>query len=538
MEELTAALATSFSVTRELNTTAAEHPRFSQYKLKLSPSERQEARRRKILEIQKNRRFDFSNHARNLTEGVWDKPQDEQKVEDEEVVEEDMEVQTSLHKPGRYYKDQLMYSEWLVEVPQDLEKEWLLVVCPTGKRRLVIAAKGQTTAYSKGGFKCMTFPSCLPGGNRGQGGREYMGSTILDCLYCEKNKTYYVLDMMYWKNMPIYDSETEFRFYWMHEKLQEIEMVSVARKTNPYRFVPLPSFPCTAVNISNAISYANFDIDGLLFYHKRTHYTFGSTPLVVWLKMYMVPDVLNIAVPYKEVAKAPQNYTNYAKHLDNVKNQTYGSPPEKPRPQSAQRGRGRGRGGGRGRGDGQGSSRNDKSMDACETVEDNSAATTSLNFGSPDVKTPQTERGIIQMPKAFDFGAASTSPFELSSPGTLPLSVPVTETEAAVEGNSSNSAETTSQGMEMSADSGQPAGQEDSERKTSSKKSKIGSEGGTIAEWMWGIVSEQDRAMGVQNRVPCGINLCYKHCLSERNWISWTEVDVCNPGVFEWMWSE
>ena len=37
-------------------------------------------------------------------------------------------------------------------------------------------------------------------------------------------------------------------------------------------------------------------LDGLLFFHKQTHYTIGSTPLVTWLKPYMVPDILGIEV--------------------------------------------------------------------------------------------------------------------------------------------------------------------------------------------------------------------------------------------------
>lgn len=59
-------------------------------------------------------------------------------------------------------------------------------------------------------------------------------------------------------------------------------------------------------------------IDGLLFYHKRTHYTFGSTPLVVWLKPYMLPEILNIPVPDKLSSKRPDNYTTYAAHMELV----------------------------------------------------------------------------------------------------------------------------------------------------------------------------------------------------------------------------
>lgn len=34
-----------------------------------------------------------------------------------------------------------MYSEWLVEKPADFEQEWLAVICPWGKRNLVIASR-------------------------------------------------------------------------------------------------------------------------------------------------------------------------------------------------------------------------------------------------------------------------------------------------------------------------------------------------------------------------------------------------------------
>lgn len=39
---------------------------------------------------------------------------------------------------------QLMLSEWLVEIPEDLAQEWLLVLCPVGRRNLLIAANVST----------------------------------------------------------------------------------------------------------------------------------------------------------------------------------------------------------------------------------------------------------------------------------------------------------------------------------------------------------------------------------------------------------
>lgn len=51
MDDLTAQLAGSFNVTFEPNSTAAQHPRFAQYKCKTKVD--QETRRKRILEEQK-----------------------------------------------------------------------------------------------------------------------------------------------------------------------------------------------------------------------------------------------------------------------------------------------------------------------------------------------------------------------------------------------------------------------------------------------------------------------------------------------------
>ena len=48
----------------------------------------------------------------------------------------------------------------------------------------------------------------------------------------------------------------------------------------------------------------------LLFYHRQTHYTPGSTPLVGWLRPYMVPDILGIQVADGPLTARPE----YAAH--------------------------------------------------------------------------------------------------------------------------------------------------------------------------------------------------------------------------------
>ncbi|KAJ8417047.1 hypothetical protein AAFF_G00282740 [Aldrovandia affinis] len=301
MDDITRALSASFSVSAEPNSTAAPHPRLSQYKCKYSVLEQSE-RRRRFLDLQKTKRLNYVNHARRLADGDWTGADSEEEEELEsgekeagEKEEEGMEIEQRKKLP-RHYANQLMLSEWLVDVPPDLDADWLMVVCPVGKRSLVVASKGSTAAYTKSGYCVNRFPSFLPGGNRHNSamGKDY---TILDCIFSEVDRTYYILDVMCWRGHPVYDCSTEFRFYWLQSKVQEEEGLSEIVKRNPYRFLSLQSVGCSAEAVQQALAMEySFGVDGLLFYHRKTHYTPGSTPLVGWLRPYMVTDILGIQV--------------------------------------------------------------------------------------------------------------------------------------------------------------------------------------------------------------------------------------------------
>uniref|UniRef100_A0A8D0L9G9 Snurportin-1 n=1 Tax=Sphenodon punctatus TaxID=8508 RepID=A0A8D0L9G9_SPHPU len=299
MEELSQALAGSFTVSQDLNSPAAPHPRLAQYKSKYSSLEQAE-RRRRLLELQKSQRLDYVNHARRLAEDDWigtdsEEEKEEKEKKGEDAGNEDMDVDMGKKLPKRY-ANQLMLSEWLIDVPPDLGQEWLLVVCPVGKRALVVASRGSTAAYTKSGFCVNRFPSLLPGGNRRNSvaGKDY---TILDCIYSEVNQTYYILDVMCWRGHPVYDCQTDFRFFWLHSKIQEEKELGEKNRLNPFRFVGLQSFPCTEESLCAVLAMDfPFEVDGLLFYHKQAHYIPGSTPLVGWLRPYMVADILGITV--------------------------------------------------------------------------------------------------------------------------------------------------------------------------------------------------------------------------------------------------
>ncbi|XP_066134361.1 snurportin-1 isoform X6 [Saccopteryx bilineata] len=315
MEELSQALAGSFSVSQDLNSTAAPHPRLAQYKSKYSTLEQSE-RRHRLLELQKLKRLDYVNHARRLAEDDWTGMESEE--EEDKKDGEEMDMDTGKKLPKRY-ANQLMLSEWLIDVPSDLGQEWIVVVCPVGKRSLIVASRedfliaifglmtpcrmeaegkeswclmrmgplstqGSTSAYTKSGYCVNRFSSLLPGGNRRYPttAKDY---TILDCIYSEVKQTYYVLDVMCWRGHPFYDCQ--------------------------FKFVGLQNFPCTTESLCEVLSMDfPFEVDGLLFYHKQTHYSPGSTPLVGWLRPYMVSDILGVAVPAGPLTTKPE----YAGH--------------------------------------------------------------------------------------------------------------------------------------------------------------------------------------------------------------------------------
>lgn len=57
--------------------------------------------------------------------------------------------------------------------------------------------------------------------------------SILDCIYSEIHRTYWVLDCMCWHGHPVYDSETEFRFFWLQSKLAENPELATGFKKHP-----------------------------------------------------------------------------------------------------------------------------------------------------------------------------------------------------------------------------------------------------------------------------------------------------------------
>lgn len=122
------------------------------------------------------------------------------------------------------FRDQLMIPEIMTEIPLDLDTNYYLVPLPIGHRCFVISADGKTTARLPSGQLLVSpFESCLPAGSSQYRGNRRTDYCILDCVYSSVTRTFWTLDIMCWRGHPVYECESEFRFWWLRGKLAEIE---------------------------------------------------------------------------------------------------------------------------------------------------------------------------------------------------------------------------------------------------------------------------------------------------------------------------
>ena len=188
--------------------------------------------------------------------------------------------------PGRNVAaEQLTSAEWLVDVPPDLAGRWYVTPRPAGWRCLVRTSGELTRAYGRTGGKPRAFPSALPGGSRASRGA--VGACVLDCIWSDAEKTYYVLDVLAWNGHRLVDCPFEFRHFWLRQRLGADEAVPATQQrtaANPCVFAPLLALPATPLNLHAA--YAGSPPfaapkDGLLFVHREALYEGGTSPLVL-----------------------------------------------------------------------------------------------------------------------------------------------------------------------------------------------------------------------------------------------------------------
>ena len=145
--------------------------------------------------------------------------------------------------------------------------------------------------------------------------------TFLDCIHMPLEQTFYILDVMIWKDFQYYDCDTDCRRFMLRSRLEETPDLALKSRVNPFIFKMLPSYSCDKESLVASLdSIEKFDfypnpLDGLLFYHRQVHYLPGSTPLVGWLKGYMVPELIGISVCQDLMAQRPNSYANMKNYI-------------------------------------------------------------------------------------------------------------------------------------------------------------------------------------------------------------------------------
>ncbi|CAO3651862.1 unnamed protein product [Mucor fragilis] len=220
-----------------------------------SRSEAQEKRRLEALELQKQQRQTSINKARQIALNAAEEDESASGEEEEEdQEEEELETVTShakrsrdsddeMEEASKYVKtmpksknkhkkkknknihaNQIMYSETMESVPQDLLTDWVLMICPKGKRCMVTSGRGETIARSRAGNILARFQSRLPNGSTANRTSDFC---ILDCVYDAVHWTFYVLDIMCWRGYPIFDCDTNFRYAFLMQ-LFGMTLITVA----------------------------------------------------------------------------------------------------------------------------------------------------------------------------------------------------------------------------------------------------------------------------------------------------------------------
>ncbi|CAH8529588.1 unnamed protein product [Heterobilharzia americana] len=181
----------------------------------------------------------------------------------------------------------------------------------------------------------MSIVSRLPGGGLGQSDKQNSSyTTLLDCILyyppventdvnscqldCETNQilyNFYVIDIIFMRCTTYASLRFYERYQWMEEYLkQQIEEYD---QSDSVRFHVIPSYKCNTESMQNAVSsMPSYQIDGVLFYHEDVNYEPGATPLVSWLKPYMLPEWFPSIKFHPDFLKdIPSNYTDYLNEI-------------------------------------------------------------------------------------------------------------------------------------------------------------------------------------------------------------------------------
>lgn len=98
----------------------------------------------------------------------------------------------------------------------------------------------------------------------------------------------------------------------------EIKELEEKNLINNFPILPLQRAFCDTDLCSILENLPPMSLDGILFFHREADYTHGRTPLVTWLKPFMLPEILGISVP-SSMSEKPNGYIDLEHYISKKK---------------------------------------------------------------------------------------------------------------------------------------------------------------------------------------------------------------------------
>ncbi|ORY99850.1 hypothetical protein BCR43DRAFT_521072 [Syncephalastrum racemosum] len=190
-----------------------------------------------------------------------------------------------------------MYGKSLEAIPSDLN-DWSMLLYPKGKRCLLTTCKGQTQARLANGKTLCTFQSILPNGSKNSASWSKSTSCALDCVFDNRFWTFYVIDILCWKEYATDKCDRQFREFWMQTRLHDAsEMDAPTAENTFYTFRPVQPLPISDLSAlaahpaEYAQQHATYEVDGIFLYRLTGRYTKGKSKHALWLAPDQLPQL-------------------------------------------------------------------------------------------------------------------------------------------------------------------------------------------------------------------------------------------------------
>lgn len=175
----------------------------------------------------------------------------------------------------------MMLAEWLFSAPEDI-LSWFVIPCPRGQRCLIVVQSHHTNVYGKYGNFMWTMYTKLP------------KQTILYCIYDNRSSIYHIIDIIMWNGQDyLTQIECQCRFFML------LSLNGDSRLDENFQILP-------RMKLEDKQDLIEAE-DGYLFYHPLGFYESGYSPLVCWLKPFMIEEIVGIKLSYP--INKPSGYT-------------------------------------------------------------------------------------------------------------------------------------------------------------------------------------------------------------------------------------